>query len=565
MSTYYSYNDKYCFPKEIKSFALIRQYIFLACCLMEILAYSSAKSNNSLRNRILNNSAFCIENTAFSRYYPLDAPEDQIPWIWDAVFDSLQNIVELTTMNRIPCKFNKLMWKRLVQLYPQYRNQLAFGRDSDILVNFDDTADKEQLNFLHGTIVLCEYFLSNKLVFQVKSLKIRGKLAFTEIGTLQIRCPSPNKDISWDGIRLKLNPKRRYYQNTVYSDTTMTVPVCELPHYDYKEKKYGLSLCSATNRANRKQLVEWIEYYLLMGVEHVFIYDTSIEPHVSNLKIVLSDYIEEGIVSVIEWHYMNCVRGMASGRSIVFIENSTTHHFAAPKPISQNAALASCYVRFKHTSKYIIHVDDDEFMVFSSNAMKSYIGSNNTIETLLDFADAAFSKHPDSGALVFLPIMYYPCNATIGIEHLVNNSINYSYIKNRNEQSYQDTPLPRLGVWSNWVPFFEYERKLLLRTETIGMFYVHYVSLYEFGPWRTRDSTSDLILPLDVGVILHYKFPYQLSKRVFGAVMPITKDSYIGDCRNAEMVRFSNYSHPQIPFHIGIQLKQNYLKRMKVN
>lgn len=134
-------------------------------------------------------------------------------------------------------------------------------------------------------------------------------------------------------------------------------------------------ICAATSRAYRPHLVEWIEHHLLLGVNHFVLYDTrtneSNQPGMDSfpkghffeasnaasdtLSNVLVDYIQAGIVSVVQWPYQNCVRGMASGRMV--------SDFKLPGTISHNAALASCYSRFRDKSRWIAHVDDDEFLV----------------------------------------------------------------------------------------------------------------------------------------------------------------------------------------------------------
>ena len=74
---------------------------------------------------------------------------------------------------------------------------------------------------------------------------------------------------------------------------------------------------------------------LCVGVEHFFIYDTStpstrsVNPAAGSgngsgdgggapagLRGMLADYISERLVTVVPWHFSNCVRGMASGRDI---------------------------------------------------------------------------------------------------------------------------------------------------------------------------------------------------------------------------------------------------------
>ena len=72
-----------------------------------------------------------------------------------------------------------------------------------------------------------------------------------------------------------------------YSNETEAFPVCGLPPSNASRNavrspaapphRFNLSLCSATmsSTASRAQLVEWIEFHRLVGVQHFFLYDTS--------------------------------------------------------------------------------------------------------------------------------------------------------------------------------------------------------------------------------------------------------------------------------------------------
>ena len=62
-----------------------------------------------------------------------------------------------------------------------------------------------------------------------------------------------------------------------------------------------MSVCTATARSNRRELVEWIEYHRLAGIEHFFIYNTATHNQQNDIKQTLKDYIKEDIVTVIPW------------------------------------------------------------------------------------------------------------------------------------------------------------------------------------------------------------------------------------------------------------------------
>jgi hypothetical protein len=64
-----------------------------------------------------------------------------------------------------------------------------------------------------------------------------------------------------------------------------------------KTKKYQLSICSLFKN-EAKYLKEWIEYHLLAGVEHFYLYNNNSTDRYYN---VLRPYIRKGIVTLINW------------------------------------------------------------------------------------------------------------------------------------------------------------------------------------------------------------------------------------------------------------------------
>jgi hypothetical protein len=328
-------------------------------------------------------------------------------------------------------------------------------------------------------------------------------------------------------------------------------------------KPFSVVVCSATSRSPKLELLEWIEYYRLLGVEHFFIYDTCMNragefrrkdhgsnaqtevEHCSNLlSSALSYYVRSKIVTIIPWHYENCVRGMASGRGVSFLEKAekssmnaslTTNgaiaskysSFSPPRAIAQTAALSSCYLRFRHLSKYIIHVDDDEFITFSPSILHHYNQSSSSstatvqsetlkslshsssvnrqpITSLHDLADGIFDLFPKAPALSFLPVfMHYSRN------NGPDNSMSRKRMK-----------LPRLGNWTEAGGSRPFEKKMLLRTDAVLMFFVHYISAWEPGNWEPKNS---IILPIEYATLLHFKESSFSSGSIFGSVLPMVE------------------------------------------
>lgn len=99
----------------------------------------------------------------------------------------------------------------------------------------------------------------------------------------------------------------------------------------YKEKKYRLSIC-AIFKNEGFYLKEWIEYHLIVGVDHFYLYNND---STDNYKTILEPYIERGIVDLIEWPYKQ----------------------------GQMSAYEDCISSRKEEANWIGFIDLDEFIV----------------------------------------------------------------------------------------------------------------------------------------------------------------------------------------------------------
>ena len=101
---------------------------------------------------------------------------------------------------------------------------------------------------------------------------------------------------------------------------------------------------------------EWLDYHLLAGVNHFYIYD---HESTDNFKQILQPYIDAGIV---------------------------TYTFF-PGQCSQMAAYIDAVHRFRFLSRYMAFVDSDEFIFPQNN------------KTIVEVLDEIFDKNPDAAGL----------------------------------------------------------------------------------------------------------------------------------------------------------------------
>ena len=354
--------------------------------LLYILSYSVN------HDAVVHDGGFCNMDHHKLGHFPLNPPQRHIPWIWDAVVSLKNKYVEATMVSRNACRFDQKMWKTIIVKFPQYSEQLGNGSDDNIYVPVDNDYDYVRSNSklsgelgrgIQGYFVYCVYLSKGEEVARVRSRKILD-VEIAELSTIQIRCPLPDESKKWDHMRieriLSSLPEERHLINSTEPFKVCADPSHDPPpqgqtesNVDRDSYKYKLSVCTATARSSRAHLVEWIEYHRLIGVEHFFIYDTNdwgvAEDNL--LSYTLRDYIRSNIVTVVRWPYENCVKNMGSGRWVNVVipsekSNGTEQmnvFFQPPRAISQTAALASCFSRYKASSKWMAHMDDDEFLV----------------------------------------------------------------------------------------------------------------------------------------------------------------------------------------------------------
>lgn len=123
------------------------------------------------------------------------------------------------------------------------------------------------------------------------------------------------------------------------------------PKNTVAQKKYKISIC-AIFRDEGAILKEWIEYHKIIGVEHFYLYNNLSE---DNYKEVLAPYIEQGLVTLINW----------------------------PHQRSQMEAYQNCVDVYKSESKWIGFIDLDEFVV-----------PNKQYNTVYDFLEQFNSNRP---------------------------------------------------------------------------------------------------------------------------------------------------------------------------
>ncbi len=122
-------------------------------------------------------------------------------------------------------------------------------------------------------------------------------------------------------------------------------------------KKHFLSVCAIFKNEGRF-LREWLNYYLLAGVDHFYLYDDFSSN--DNYKEVLKPYLDKGVVTLIEWRdsasfgqmpaYFDCVeKHSAESNWIAFFD---LDEFAVPVGTMNLKTVLQRYNKFPSVSFY---------------------------------------------------------------------------------------------------------------------------------------------------------------------------------------------------------------------
>ncbi|MCM1141994.1 MAG: glycosyltransferase family 92 protein [Muribaculum sp.] len=144
---------------------------------------------------------------------------------------------------------------------------------------------------------------------------------------------------------------------------------------------------------------EWIEYHLLIGVEHFYLYNNN---STDNYKEILQPYVDKGIVTLTEW----------------------------PEPHGQLSAYADCYQRRKDEVHWLGYIDADEFVNLQrDNSLQSMLRRYRNYSALQlqwrHFGTSGLIE--DSGLVIEDFTAAWPWLCNVG-KTFINNNYKFSLI-----------------------------------------------------------------------------------------------------------------------------------------
>ena len=114
----------------------------------------------------------------------------------------------------------------------------------------------------------------------------------------------------------------------------------------YKKINLKVALCTMGKKENL-YIKEFVDYYLNLGIDHIFIYDNN-------------DPNSEKISDVINKSYKN---------KVTIFEN------IADKITSQPIAFTNCYKENKYNYDWVFMIDIDEYLILKNDSLKNYLSN----------------------------------------------------------------------------------------------------------------------------------------------------------------------------------------------
>jgi len=414
----------------------------------------------------------------------LNSINEEMLWVWDASFsDTLGAYISILLVDNDICPYNKtrflsersdFMKDKSKENLKAYLNSTSISKDSLKSKIFCRYYDKR--SHLLGTVVSTKVLATTKDEYYAKQdINNNNNNKFKSFKNMKniyiVRCPVPieYRDKSLLQIRMQIPPfsplltrtpllskfkkngkqllqidnnpdKKLVVSNNIVKKQgnqifTMTqmFPICPFavkrkPIDSPQQRLYNISLCTTLKNDIKEEVVEWIEQHRILGIEHIFMFDSRVK--VKNSKVdddsdeyqmdkILNKYIESGILTLIPWYFSNC-------------EDSSTDS------VEKVTAESSCFLRFRSSSQWIGFIPINEFIALKID--HSVGGSVLTdLPNFINFVER--KTKGDLSAIGFQKLPLVNCS-----DNTIVNSINEASISKNQKDEEEMEPPPRLGA-----------------------------------------------------------------------------------------------------------------------
>lgn len=186
----------------------------------------------------------------------------------------------------------------------------------------------------------------------------------------------------------------------------------KIPISPSSPQKYNFSVC-AIFKNEATYFREWLEYNLLIGVDHFYLYNNG---STDDSLLVLAPYIQRGLVTVIDW----------PDRNDSSIPENAPYKWVAYTQIP--AYEHACKVSTIHETKWLAMIDVDEFILPMqgepfTEILKKYDSFPGLALIWHTYGTSGVAKIPDKK--LFIETFHMTCHP----DHTFNNKIVKSIVK----------------------------------------------------------------------------------------------------------------------------------------
>lgn len=163
-----------------------------------------------------------------------------------------------------------------------------------------------------------------------------------------------------------------------------------------KKYKYEVAICLIFKN-EAAYLKEWIEYHLLIGVDHFYLYNNFSD---DDYHAVLNYYIDKDIVTLVEW----------------------------PVKHGQVAAYNDCWKKTKNEVHWLCYIDADEFInLQADNSIKSFLSKYEMFPSVYlywrIFGTSGYLHESLKYLMIERYVASWPCLCNVG-KSIINNDYN---------------------------------------------------------------------------------------------------------------------------------------------
>jgi hypothetical protein len=147
-------------------------------------------------------------------------------------------------------------------------------------------------------------------------------------------------------------------------------------------------------------------------------------------------------------------------------------------------------------------IDTDEFFILKTNQKDDGRGN------LVSLVNKVFEKHPNAPAVNFRPILMDQCNNLVIFEtrFIIASCKKLNMSKSKLSNNSSCFSLPRIGRWQHGRLGPRSDGKMIMRTDMVDNFFVHYVTQLSNSPETSANAhTETFYLRQNHAALLHFK------------------------------------------------------------